>query len=149
TATGVAIAALNIAIGLGVDAHPEVVEVPETPPLDGSLHDWLRAAMDQRRELQAAQRAIESAQEGRTVARGSFAPRIVAEGSLLDYQQANPRGRADLALGLFRVEWVLFEGGKRVAEVRVADSRIRAALAQADALAQTVALQVSQAYQQA
>jgi outer membrane protein TolC len=48
-----------------------------------------------------------------------------------------------------RAEWVLFEGGKRCAELKIADSRIRAAIAQADALTQTVAFQVTQAYTQA
>ena len=41
-----------------------------------------------------------------------------------------------------------FEGGKRVAELRVADSRIREALAQADSIADTIAFQVNQAYRQ-
>jgi outer membrane protein TolC len=72
----------------------------------------------------------------------------VADGSLFDFQQASPRGHADLALGFIKLEWGLFEGGKRVAELHVADSRIREAMAQADSIADTIAFQVNQAYRQ-
>ena len=80
------------------------------------------------------------------MAKASFAPRIVAEGALLDFQQSAPRGHADLAVGGIKLEWGLFEGGKRVAELRVADSKIRAAVAQAESIADTIAFQVTEAY---
>jgi outer membrane protein TolC len=91
---------------------------------------------------------VRAAQEGTRVARADFAPKIVAEGSLNDFQQSNPRGHFDLALGFIRLEWGIFEGGKRVAELRVADSRVREAIAQADTIADTIAFQVNQAYRQ-
>jgi outer membrane protein TolC len=72
----------------------------------------------------------------------------VAEGSYLDFQQSNPRGHFDLPFAFIKLEWGLFEGGKRVAEVRVADSQIREAMAQADSIADTIAFQVNQAYRQ-
>jgi outer membrane protein len=86
------------------------------------------------------------ADESQRVARADFAPRIVAEGSLLDFQQAAPRGHADLALGFIKLEWGLFEGGKRVAELRVSDSKIRAAVAQAQSIADNIAFQVTESY---
>jgi outer membrane protein TolC len=42
----------------------------------------------------------------------------------------------------------VFEGGKRVAELHIADSRIREAMAQADSIADTIAFQVNQTYRQ-
>jgi outer membrane protein TolC len=93
-------------------------------------------------------RRRQPAQVGSRVARADFAPRILAEGNLLDFQQSSPRGHFDLPFGFIKLEWGLFEGGKRVAEVRVADSRIREALAQADSIADTIAFQVNQAYRQ-
>ena len=66
------------------------------------------------------------------LARADFAPRIVSEGYLNDFQQSSPRGHADLALGFIKLEWGLFEGGRRVAELRLADSKVRSAVAQAD-----------------
>jgi outer membrane protein TolC len=146
-AEAVAVAALNLAIGLNVSACTGVVDVADVLPFSLCLADCLRTAVG-RREFQVARRSVQVAQEGSRVARADFAPRIVAEGYLNDFQQASPRGHADLALGFIKLEWGLFEGGKRVAELRVADSRIREALAQADSIADTIAFQVNQAYRQ-
>jgi outer membrane protein TolC len=148
-AEGIAAAALNLAIGLKDTAQPSLVDDPSHIPAFGrTLPDCLQAAIAQRRELIVAQRAIEAAQAGGRVARADFLPRVTAEGSLLDFQQASPRGHADLALGLIKLEWNLFEGGKRVAEKRLADSRMRDALAQAEEIADTIAFQVNRAYLQ-
>ena len=123
------IVALNLAIGLNVSAPTGVVDTGDVPPFALSLSECLQAAVAARREFQVARESVRVAQEGSRVACADFAPRIVAEGSLLDYQQSAPRGHADLALGFIKLEWGLFEGGKRVAELRVADSRIREAVA--------------------
>src|SRR5262245_34053408 len=111
-----------------------------------TLSDCLQEAVNRRREFQVARRGVQVAQEGGRVARADFAPRILAEGSLLDFQQSAPRGHADLAVGFIKLEWALFEGGKRVGELRVADSKTRAAVAQAESIADTIAFQVTEAY---
>jgi outer membrane protein TolC len=147
-AEAVAVAALNLAIGLNVSAPTGVVDTADVPPFTLGLADCLQAAVGSRREFQVARQSVQVAQEGSRVARADFAPRIVAEGYLNDFQQSSPRGHADLALGFIKLEWGLFEGGKRVAELRVADSRIREALAQAESIADTIAFQVNQAYRQ-
>jgi outer membrane protein len=147
-AEAVALAALNLAIGLNPSAPSAVVDTADVPTFTLSLADCLGQAVAGRREFQVARRSVQVAQEGRRVAHADFAPRVVAEGDLLDFQQAAPRGHADLALGFIRLEWGLFEGGKRVAELRVADSHIREAVAGADSIADTIAFQVNQAYRQ-
>jgi outer membrane protein TolC len=147
-ALAVAVAALNLAIGLNVSAPTDVVDTADVPSFTQSLADCLQAAVTGRREFQVARESVQVAQEGTRVARADFAPRIVADGSLLDFQQSSPRGHADLALGFIKLEWGLFEGGKRVAELRVANSRVREAVAQADSIADTIAFQVNQAYRQ-
>jgi outer membrane protein TolC len=147
-AEGVALAALNLAIGFNVSAPTDVVDTSDVPTFTLGLADCLQAAVSGRREFQVARASVQVAHEGTKAARADFAPRIVAEGDLLDFQQSSPRGHADLGLGFIRLEWGLFEGGKRVAEVRVADSRVREALAQADSIADTIAFQVNQAYRQ-
>jgi outer membrane protein TolC len=147
-AEGVAVAALNLAIGLNVSSDTHVVDTAEIPPFAPGLADCLQTAVAGRREFQVAREAVRVAQEGSHVARADFAPRVSAEGYLNDFQQSSPRGHADLALGFIRLEWGLFEGGKRVAELRVADSKIREAAAQADSIADTIAFQVNQAYRQ-
>ena len=84
--------------------------------------------------------------EGRRVAKASFCPRIVADGLMFDFQQSDPRAHADLVQGAIKLEWGLFEGGKRVAELRASDSKIRAAMAEAESIADTIAFQVTEAY---
>jgi outer membrane protein TolC len=147
-AEAVAVAALNLAIGLNVSAPTDVVDTGDVPPFTLGLADCLQAAVAARRELQVARQSVQVAQEGSRVARADFAPRVVAEGNLLDFQQSSPRGHFDLPFAFIKLEWGLFEGGKRVAEVRVADSRIREAAAQAESIADTIAFQVNQAYRQ-
>src|SRR5262249_42216371 len=134
-ALAVAVAALNLAIGLNVSAPTHVVDADDVPSFTLSLADCLQTAVAGRREFQVARESVQVAQEGTRVARADFAPRIVAEGDLLDFQQASPRSHADLALGFIKLEWGLFEGGKRVAELRVANSRVREAMAQAESIA--------------
>ncbi len=145
-AEAVAVAALNLAIGLNVNAPTDVRESSAIPIFAQSLTECLQMAVGQRREFQVARQSIQIADEGRMVARADFAPRIVAEGALIDFQQSSPRGHADLAVGGIKLEWGLFEGGKRVAEMRVSDSKIRAAVAQAETIADTIAFQVTEAY---
>src|SRR5262249_26641087 len=116
------------------------------PPFMQSLAECLQTAVGLRREFQVARASVQVADEGRQVAKADFAPRIVADGSLFDFQQSAPRGHADLAVGFIKLEWGLFEGGKRVGELRVADSKIRAAVAQAESIADTIAFQVTEAY---
>jgi outer membrane protein TolC len=145
-AEAVAVAALNLAIGLNVNAPTGVQETSDVPPFSQSLAECLQTAVGRRREFEVARQSIQVADQGRQVAKADFAPRVVAEGSLFDFQQSAPRGHADLAVGFIKLEWGLFEGGKRVAEVRVSDSKVRAAIAQAESIADTIAFQVTEAY---
>jgi outer membrane protein TolC len=149
-AEGVAVAAFVLAVGLKSNVPPVLADDSSDvqPPELAALADCLQAAISQRQEFAVAQRGIESAQAGVRVAKAEFAPRLVAEGAMLDYQQASPRGHADFALGLIKLEWNVFEGGKRVAEKRIADSKVREALAQAEEIADTITFQVNRAYLQ-
>ena len=113
-----------------------------------SLADCLQSAVTRRREFQVARRSVQVAAEGTRVAKADFAPRILGGGYLNNFQQSSPRADADLAVGFIRLEWGLFEGGKRIAELRVNDSRVREAMAQAESIADTIAFQVNQAYHQ-
>jgi outer membrane protein TolC len=145
-AEAVAVAALNLAIGLNVNAPTGVVETSDISPFTKTLAESLETAVELRREFQVARASIQVADEGRHVAKADFAPKILAEGYANDFQQAAPRAHADLAVGFIKLEWGLFEGGKRIAELRLADSKIRAAMAQAESIADTIAFQVTEAY---
>ena len=52
-------------------------------------------------------------------------------------------------MGFIRLEWTLFEGGRRIAATRVADSQVREAMAQAESIADQIAFQVNEAYRNA
>ncbi|HEV3340308.1 MAG TPA: TolC family protein [Pirellulales bacterium] len=143
---GVAQAALNLAIGLQTYEPVQVVEPTTIPPFSMALSDCLQTAIGQRREFSVARRTIQIAQEGSRVARADFAPRLVSEGALFDLQQSSPRGHADIALGFIKLEWFAYEGGKRTAELRIADSKIRAAMAETESIADTIAYQVNETY---
>ena len=147
-ADGTALSAFNLAIGLNVNCPTQVISDTVVPSFDLALADCLQEAVCHRRELEVAQRSVQMAQEGRNVAKADFRPRVIADGSLYDFQQGGPRGHADVAIGAIKLEWGLFEGGRRVGELRIADSKVRAAAAQAEVMADTIAFQVSDAYRQ-
>src|SRR6185295_10368547 len=114
----------------------------------GSLAECLQTAISQRRELAVAQRSVQAAQAGRRVARADFAPKIISDAAYLNFQQGSPQADVGLATGFIRLEWGLFEGRRRVGEVRVADSKTRAAMALANSIADTISFQINEAYQQ-
>jgi outer membrane protein TolC len=142
----VAVAALNLAIGLNIGLPTGVVDTASVPPFTMSLAECLESAISSRREFLIAHQSVQVAAEGARIAKADFAPRIVGGGYLNNFQQASPRGDADLAVGFIRLDWGLFEGGKRIAELRVNDSRVREAMAQSESIADTIAFQVNQAY---
>lgn len=141
-------ASLNLAIGNRVSDPVQVDSRMELPGFNQSLAQCLEQAVAGRREFSVARRTIDSAQEGKGIARADFAPKIIADGFYLDYHQNKPGGYVDIPIGTIKLEWALFEGGRRIAELRQADSRIRSAMAQADSLTDTIAFQVNEAYRQ-
>ena len=145
----VALAALNLAIGLRCNVPLRVVDPTEIPPLASSLADCLQTAVRERREFYVVQRTIEVAVQGGRVARAQFAPKVVADGTLLNFQQQELKGHADLRLGFIRLEWTLFEGGRKIAAARVADSQVRQAMAQSESIVDNIAFQVNEAYRNA
>ncbi len=148
-AVDITIAALNLAMGVNVTSPTAVVDVGEIPPPPTSLGECLQAASTQRRELDVARSSVQVAHEGSRVAKADFLPKIFAEGDYVNFEQATPRANVGLGLGFIKLEWGLFEGGRRVGELRVADSKTRAAMALADSIADTISFQTVEAYRQA
>lgn len=145
----VALAELNLAIGLKGNQPVRVADPTEVPPLATSLCDCLQTAIQERREFEVVRRTVQIAVEGTRVARADFAPKAVANGTLLNFQAGSRITNADLALGFIRLEWTLFEGGRKIAATRVADSAVRQAMAQAESIADNIAFQVNEAYRNA
>jgi outer membrane protein len=144
-----ALAALKLAIGLKGGGPLRVKEPHEVPPPATSLAACMRTAVQERREFYVVQRTVEIAVQGGRVARAEFAPRVVADGTLLDLQQQQLNGHVDLRLAFIRLDWTLFEGGRKIAAARVADSQVRQAMAQAESITDNIAFQVDDAYRSA
>ena len=147
-ALAVAIAAINVAMGVDVSSPTSVAEVGVMPPPPNSLSDCLQLAAAQRRELNVARCGVQVAQEGQRVAKADFLPKIIAEGDYLNFEQTTPRANVGLGLGFIKLEWGLFEGGRRIGELKVADSKTRAAMALAQSIADTISFQTVEAYHQ-
>jgi outer membrane protein len=147
-AVDIAIAALNLAMGINVTSLTAVVEIGEIPPPPNSLGECLQAAATQRRELDVARTSVQVAQQGSRVAKADFLPKIFAEGDYFNFEQASPRANLGLGLGFIKLEWGLFEGGRRVGELRVADSKTRSAMALADSIADTISFETVEAFRQ-
>jgi outer membrane protein TolC len=145
----VALAELNLAIGLKCNEPFKVADSPDIPPLKISLADCLQTAIRERREFYVVQRAVEIAVQGGRVARAEFAPKVIADGTLFNFQQQYLDGHVDFRMGLIRLDWTLFEGGRRIAATRVADSQVRQAMAQAESIADNIAFEVNEAYRNA
>ena len=109
----------------------------------------MQTAIQQRREFYVVQRTVEIAVQGGRIARAQFAPKVVADGTLFNFQQQELNGHVDFRLGFIRLEWTLFEGGRKIAAARVADSQVRQAMAQAESITDNIAFQVNEAYRNA
>jgi outer membrane protein TolC len=147
-AEAIATAALNYAVGLNVNAATDIEEASDIPPFTKTLEEFLRTAVAQRHEFIVAQETIHLSDEGRRVAQADFAPRVFAAGTFANLDNQHPHGYGDALIGSINLQWTIFEGGRRVAELRIADSRIREAIAQAQSIADTIAYQVTVAYEQ-
>jgi outer membrane protein len=144
----IATAAINVAMGVDVSSPTSVSEVSVLPASPSSLSDCLQAAVSQRRELNVVRCGVQVAQEGERVAKADFLPKIIAEGDYLNFEETTPRANLGLGLGFIKLEWGLFEGGRRVGELKVADSKTRSAMALAQTIADTISFQTVEAWHQ-
>ena len=145
----IALAALNLAIGLKCNQPIQVVEPPEASPSGSAWRIVLETAVRERREFGVVRSTVEIAVQGSRVARADFAPKVIADGTLFDFLQQHNDGRVDFRVGFIRLEWALFEGGRRIAATHVAEAQVRQAMAQAESIADQIAFQVNEAYRAA
>ncbi|MGD9633073.1 MAG: TolC family protein, partial [Pirellulales bacterium] len=139
------LAGLNNVMGRNASLPVEVVELELQPPLPGTLADLLSEAAATRPEVRVAQQSIAAAEEGRRVAQADFLPKVFARAAA---------GRTDgefvvtgwqQGAGLHIVS-PLYDGGKRRGDLRAADGDVQSAVADAQAILDTISLQVNLAY---
>lgn len=145
SAEGIAIAALNQAIGINVSTPTHVadraLEPADTPPLASCL----QLAVDNRDEFGVVLRAIRSAQLGTGVAQAEYLPRVYVGG--VGAHQDIPRlPNANLIAGGVNIELSLFEGGRRRGKLQAAEADVRYAVAQGKEICDRIAYEVHSAY---
>ena len=113
------VAALNLAIGLNICLKYRCRRYSERATFYDELPaDRPQSAISSRREFQIAHQSVQVAAEGGGIAKADRQPRIVGGGYLNNFQQASPRGDADLGVGFIRLDWGLSKV-KRIAERKV------------------------------
>jgi len=144
----IAAGSLNLAMGTPQRRPVPVAGFSEVPGFELTVTDCLNRAVRNRREFAVARRTVAIADSGRRVARLGFAPKVFANGFYFNFNADNPGGYVDVPLGFINLEWGIYEGGKRIADIRRASSEVRSAMIQAEILSNTIAFQVNECYQQ-
>lgn len=135
---------LSLATLLDRDADFEVTR-PTTPSLPGDEGSLIQHAVLQRPDVKAAQTNLELAEGGRTGIWFKYAPSLVA---LARYQVSNARGftgQYDQWTVGAALNWTLWDGGLREAELREAAARVVEARAGERALQNKVREEVRRA----
>lgn len=141
----VASAALNLAMGRNVSAPIHLVEIADEPVFRLSLAESLQLAVENRREFAVVLKQIEVARQGLRVTRADFLPQIYIRGTVAHVAGEGVQ-TGDVKVGGFHIDQNLFEGGRRVGEMRTASAALRGAGAQAQVVCDNIAFEVNQAY---
>ena len=139
----IASGSLNLAMGTPQHQPTPVQGVATVPAVERDATGYLAEAVRSRREFAVARRTVAIADSSRQVAKLGFAPKVFANGFYFNFQANEPGGYVDVPLGFINLEWGVYEGGKRVAEIRRASSEVRSAMLQTEVLANTIAFQVN------
>jgi outer membrane protein TolC len=145
TAEGIAVAALNQAMGINVGCPTEIVDRSQEPSFALGLSESLQLASDHREEFGVVVRAIRSARLGANVASADFMPRVLV-GGVAAHQDSNQLKNANLVAGGLTIEMALFEGGRRLGKLQTAEADVRAAIAQGKEVCDKIAYEVHTAF---
>ncbi len=112
------------------------------------LSDFQNIALSERAELIASNIRKKIAEDGVKYAKGSFLPTLSFEGMYLnlDENPSSPFFNDESIYGLLRLNFPVFEGGLRRAEVKEAEAKKRQAILSYDDLKKTIAIEVENAY---
>ncbi len=118
----VSITELNRTMDVDVTADLNLIDDRSVPQVAVTLPEALRAAFSLRYEIALANDWIAQAREQRKVARSDFNPELLGGGS---YSSLSEEGTtSDMWIGGVRLKWDVYEGGRRIGELRKADARI-------------------------
>ena len=129
---------VNIPIDLDPGAAAAMLDIP-------SRADAVRIALDQNQDLKAARQTLVKAQAGLAAAKDAYIPDITGI-SRYSYQSGIPLLVHNFGTFGFSLNYDLFDGGRREANVRQARSEVRSAEVAVDKLQSDIEVQVQGIY---
>jgi len=140
-----AVARLNYSMGRNASLPVQLIDWQAQPRFTRSLADCLQIAADQRQEVRAAQEAVAGAQSGLQTAEAEFLPRIYIRADVghVDGSGVRTGWQEGMAIHL---DHKLYAGRRRQGEEYAAAAEVRSAVASAQAVFDTISLEVNLAY---
>lgn len=129
---------VNTPIDLDLRAAAATLDIPSRP-------DAVRIALDQNQDLKAARQTLVKAQAGMAAAKDAYIPDVTAL-SRYSYQSGIPLFVHNFGTFGFSLNYDLFDGGRREANVREARSEVHSAEVAVDKLQSDIEVQVQGIY---
>ena len=145
SAEEVAVAALNRAMGIDVNAPTRVAERRQAPRLELPLDATLKLAAASRPEIPVMVRGITVAEQDVRIARADFLPSVSIQAGYSNISGTNIQN-ANVAAGGIFVTHELYGGGRRRGQLRAAEAGVRSAIAQAQQVCDGIAYEVNAAF---
>ncbi len=140
-----ALARLNNTMGRNAAYPLQVLDLESPPVSPPALAELLAKAAQQRPELGLARQLMVAANEGLRAIQGGFLPNIYVRAATGRVDGLNVLEGWQEGAGL-HWETPLYQGGRLRGELRTAEADVRSALADAQAIMDTISLEVSLAY---
>src|SRR5262249_27755199 len=154
----IAFAALNRSIGITVGYPTRVTEAalpidtplappqqPAPPPFALGLEECLDLAVRNRPELVVVQKSIQFAARGVDAAKADYLPTFATRATGSVVEGVAVQNASVFNAGIF-MKWDLYTGGRRKGVVLAAESDVRAAVAEAQQICDTIAFEVHVAF---
>ncbi len=136
------------ALGFLIGVTPPLVLTPPAAPAlpEAQKKDWVKQAVETREDLRAAEQTIAIAERSELEAWLGFLPNTYVQGSY-DWTSASGFSGDETSWRvMFVAEWPLFEGSRKIADIRERRSRIRSARLASRRLRDQIANEVREAW---
>jgi outer membrane protein TolC len=139
-------AALSFHMGVDQSASYQLAALPELPVPGGDLAEWIAAALERRRDLQAARSKAEAGRLEVSVARAAFKPEVAVVGRF-DIYDDSPFGSNGTSSSLMAVGKInLFRGGADQAALAAARYQDESFTSDIERFEEGIRLEVRQAW---
>jgi len=148
TGAELALAALNFQMGVDQSRAWSLAPLPPPPPVAPQLDGWVTAALDQRRDLEAARSKLEAGRLEEKVARAGYLPEVAVVGryDLYDKTLFGTHGDSSTLMAVAKIN--LFRGGADKEALAATRHETAAYEADIQRFEEGIRLQVRQAWQE-